>query len=353
MVPKGTSESESIASVEALQEAAEHMNWMISETLNSIWPRARMLYLRCMPKYRRLRRTLDQELQRLIKTAHERFKKSAVSDSKAGPPDMQEACVMNLVLRRLVLAEAKTGLPLTDPTADPSISQELLVFLSAGHESTGYSLSWFVKIMAANQSAQATLRQKLQCAFPGQEMPSAAQILDANIPYLSAAVEELLRLSVPNGIVTRQAVVDTQILGYAIPRGTDVLLNTRCLHRPPHVPESVRSPTSQAALQRKGYQGREGESSGNLDAFEPQRWLAKDEAGSEYFDPSALPSLQFGGGIRGCFGKKLAYQELYIFLVVLLLNFEFRPLPKELQDMGGKEAIFRSPNMCHVNLSLL
>lgn len=130
MVPKGGSESGSIASVEALQEAAEHMNWMVSETLNAVWPRARMLYLTCMPKYRRLRRTLDQELQRLIGTAHERFKSSATSDAKT-ESSIQEACVMNLVLRRLVLAEAKTGQPLTDPTADPSISQELLVFLSA------------------------------------------------------------------------------------------------------------------------------------------------------------------------------------------------------------------------------
>jgi len=157
--------------------------------------------------------------------------------------------------------------------------------------------------MAANQSAQDTLRQKLRSAFPGPGLPTAAEILDANIPYLSAAIEELLRLSVPNGIVTRQAMVDTQILGYAIPKGTDVLLNTRCLHRPPPVPEHVRSPTSQAAFERIGHRGMEGESGRDLNEFEPRRWLGKDGAGSEYFNASALPSLQFGGGIRGCFGK--------------------------------------------------
>jgi cytochrome P450 len=157
--------------------------------------------------------------------------------------------------------------------------------------------------MAANQSAQDTLRRKLRCAFPGPEMPTAAEILDTNIPYLSASIEELLRLSVPNGIVTRQAVVDTQILGYAIPKGTDVILNTRCLHRPPPVPEHVRSLTSQAAFERKGHQGLEGESGSNLDVFEPRRWLSKDSAGSESFNAFALPSLQFGGGIRGCFGR--------------------------------------------------
>lgn len=130
MVQPDESESESFASVEALQEAAEHMNWMVRETLKAVWPRARMLYLTCMPKYRRLRRTLDQELQRLIRTAQERFEKSALSDTEVGT-GIKESCVMNLVLRRLVLAAARTGEPLKDPITDPSISEELLVFLSA------------------------------------------------------------------------------------------------------------------------------------------------------------------------------------------------------------------------------
>jgi len=52
-------------------------------------------------------------------------------------------------------------------------------------------------------------------------------------------------------------------------------------------------------------------------------------------------------------GKKLAYQELYLFLVILVLNFEFLPLPEELQGMSGTEAIFRKPKICHVNLSVI
>ena len=161
-----------------------------------------------------------------------------------------------------------------------------------------------IHCLGSSRSWQDTLHQKLQSAYPGPELPTAAEILDANISYLSAAIEELLRLSVSNGIITRQAMFDTHILGYAIPKGTDMLLNTRCLPRPPPpVPEHVRSPTSQAAFERIGRRGMQGESDRDLNEFEPRRWLAKDSAGSEYFNASALPSLQFGGDIRGCFGK--------------------------------------------------
>lgn len=160
--------------------------------------------------------------------------------------------------------------------------------------------------MAANQSVQDILRRELRVSFPSSNLPTAAEILDTNIPYLSAVIEEILRLSVPNGVVSRQAVVDTQLLGYAIPKGTNVLLNTRCLQHPPPVPEQVRSLTSQAAFERVGNQGLEGESGKDLDMFEPRRWLAKDGSGSEHFVASALPALQFGGGVRGCFGKSTA-----------------------------------------------
>lgn len=41
----------------------------------------------------------------------------------------------------------------------------------------------------------------------------------------------------------------------------------------------------------------------DLSVFEPRRWLVRDENGGEVFDGNALPTLVFGGGFRGCFGK--------------------------------------------------
>ena len=52
-------------------------------------------------------------------------------------------------------------------------------------------------------------------------------------------------------------------------------------------------------------------------------------------------------------GKRLAMQELKIIIFHLMYNFEFMPLPEELQDMSASERIFRQPNMTHVRLKKL
>jgi cytochrome P450 len=45
------------------------------------------------------------------------------------------------------------------------------------------------------------------------------------------------------------------------------------------------------------------------------------EKGDE-FDPSAKPVLAFGLGLRGCFGKRLAYVEIRILITLIIWNFE-------------------------------
>lgn len=49
-------------------------------------------------------------------------------------------------------------------------------------------------------------------------------------------------------------------------------------------------------------------------------------------------------------GKKLALRELRIIITLLVLSFEFLPLPEELSGMAAEERLFRRPRMCHVTL---
>jgi len=212
---------------------------------------------------------------------------------------------------------------------------------------------WFVKYMTAHQSSQGTLRRAIQSAFPNGTPDSAAAILNADIPYLDATIEETLRIAGTAAITARKVLCDTTILGYHIPKGSNILLNTRMIYPPRNVPEHLRSPTSQAAQAKRPRGGLEGENGRDLETFEPRRWLTKNEQGKEIFDAYALPSLVFGGGYRGCFGKRLAMQELKIMIVHMILNFEFLPLPEEQSSMLAVEKIFRSPRVCSVKLRAL
>ncbi len=157
---------------------------------------------------------------------------------------------------------------------------------------------------AVYQDAQTALRRALQAGFANSKSPeSAAAILDADIPYLDASIEETVRVAGTAGIIARLVLVDTEILGCRIPKGSNVLLNTRIIYPPQKVAEELRSPTCQAANAKRPRGGLDGDSGRDLNVYEPRRWMTTDENGKEVFDAYALPSLGFGGGLRGCFGK--------------------------------------------------
>ena len=45
--------------------------------------------------------------------------------------------------------------------------------------------------------------------------------------------------------------------------------------------------------------------------------------------------------------------EFRVFIVLLVLNFEFLPLPEDLRSMKATEKIFREPDMPYVKLRAL
>ncbi|KAH8900487.1 cytochrome P450 [Thozetella sp. PMI_491] len=351
---KSPDELQAAATGVVLQEAVEYINSTVEKGMSSLWPKAAFWWLQSRAEFRRVKRTADLEVQRLIVAACHRFERLSVG-SHTGNGDGAEldTCAMDLVLRREMMAAKKAGIVVPDAAKDPAVLQELLLLLIAGFESTANTLAWFVKITAANQASQNTLRLALQSAFAGSSSPSAAEILDADIPYLDGFIEEVVRLSATAGIIGRQATVDTEILGCRVPAGSNILLNTRLTQSQGAVPERIRSQSSQVAQEKRARGGLDGESGRDLEEFEPRRWLTKDMRGKEVFDPNSLPVLIFGGGLRGCFGKRLAMQELRIMIVLLVLNFEFLPLPESLTSMEGIEKLFRRPKISHVRLRSL
>jgi cytochrome P450 len=167
-------------------------------------------------------------------------------------------------------------------------------------------------------SVQKDLRTEVEAAFSQSKTPSLDQILDTNIPYLDAVCEESLRLAGTSKGNLRQAVIDTEILGCRIPKGAEVLLNLHINHPLLPVDDLKRSPSSKAAIDKHGYRLSDTITS-SLSLFDPTRWLTRDQStDSDVFNPYAVPSLAFGGGIRGCFGKtQYFHQSIHLFFSFL------------------------------------
>ncbi|ETS79937.1 hypothetical protein PFICI_07466 [Pestalotiopsis fici W106-1] len=332
-----------------LKEEALYIGDAISRNSNAPVPKWSQKLETYTPRFRKFRRVADAEIGLVMKRAVDRFQRLEVGTLEA---DGSDTCMMDLVLRRQVLEAKKAKRPMTDPTKDRNMLDEMFVMLVGGLDSTANALTWFVKFMEAYPTVQDELRRALKAAFSSTE-PSIEDILEAEIPYLEAACEESFRLSgVAKGSL-RQAIVDTEILGCKIPKGAEIFMNYHFNHAPVPVDESKRTLSSKAAASKFG-DGIHGTSGHDLGVFEPRRWLVRDEkTGADVFNPYALPSLAFGGGFRGCAGRKLATMEFRIVVTLLILNLKFLDLPEDLKTLSATEKIFRQSDKPFVRLEVL
>ena len=361
-----------------LRDEVNYISDTISKSSNTPSPKWAQIVRTWTPRYRQFRSKIMAEMTRLMMNAMERY--SALDMDKLEVDDA-DTCMTDLVLRRLVLEAKKENRPPIDPAKDKRILNEMIIMLvgvspplfhfstrpiytstltnpplaKQGHDSTANTLTWFSRFMALpeNQPVQSQLRSALQAAFPPEKgLPAVNQIIQADIPYLDGVIEEAFRLSGTAKGNLRQALVDTTVLGCHIPKGTEIFMNYHYT-RSPRIPaeENKRSETSQKASLTKAKQqtgqtalAPGGDPAANLGQFEPRRWLVRDEkTGEERFNAYAIPAIAFGGGYRGCSGKRLAVMEFRIFVVLLVLSFEFLELPEEMSSLEAIEKIFREP----------
>lgn len=241
------------------------------------------------------------------------------------------------------------------------IYDEFVGLVMAGHDTSATSVAWGVKYLAALPAVQTRLREELKAAFPEaareNRSPKFEELLTAHIPYLDAVTEEVLRLASSIDFVVRVALRDTTVLGRHIPKGTDVFLagngpGFQTGNMPLGLTEEddeIRSP----GARKKSEKMLSGlwEDDGTIGQFKPERWLKKDGEGKEVFDPLAGPTLAFGLGPRGCFGKRLALVGLKMQFALIVWNFELLGgMPEEMSHFRAVQKFAREPEVCFVRL---
>ncbi|PHH71194.1 hypothetical protein CDD82_6682 [Ophiocordyceps australis] len=302
------------------------------------------------PRFRRSKLIVNQELGPPLEEAIARFQKVKLDQIQAESLD-SDTCMLDLVIRRQMLEAYKSKGELPHLSKSQKLIDEIFSFILGGFDSTSTVVAWFALFMQAYPKVQTHLRKKLHEAFPRPKMPSVREILDTDVPYLSCVCEETVRFAGAAKGQGRQATVDTEILGCKIPKGAQIFMNLYIDREPYPVDERKRSSSSQVAGARRGESA---EKKYDLSVFEPKRWLVRHKTtGQESFNSQALPCTAFGGGLRGCPGRKLADMELRISLVLLILNFEFLALPEELGRMSAHERFFRRPDFPFVKLCAL
>jgi len=229
--------------------------------------------------------------------------------------------------------------------SDASMIDEIVELFITGHETTATTTAWGLKYLAEHQEIQQRLYNHLRQAFPNatsSSLPPASDITRANIPYLDAALAEILRIGGTGPVLFRETVFDCEIMGHQIQAGTPLLLITQSPPGPDMItPDTFKAERVIPAKQQPINAERWGD---EFREFIPERWL--DNEGN--FDPDAGLSLPFATGKRGCFGKRIAMLELKLLVVMLVLSFRFEKLPKRLSKFNSKDGLTRQPASCYV-----
>ncbi|TVY45213.1 Cytochrome P450 monooxygenase [Lachnellula occidentalis] len=298
--------------------------------LNSLFPQFHHWFaLKYYPYLVAAGRHKDEMIGSALKAAEQKFSTQKLEESVELTAGL--TCAVDLVTcKEIKMAQKEGRAPLIDSRV---IRDELFGFMLGGYETTSTNACWGLKFLIKHQDVQDKLRTALRSGFQrasqAGENPTIEEITTTNIAYLDAVIAEVMRCSIGAVATIRVATVDTQILGYAIPKGTDVFFMNNGpgkLMEPIEVQESRRSNSSQEAKNRTGAWD-----PSEIALFRPERWLASNEGESE-FAPLAGPAHPFGAGPRGCFGRKWALLEMRIIFVLTFWSFELLPTPEPLSS---------------------
>jgi len=115
-----------------------------------------------------------------------------------------------------------------EPLGREALRNEAAVIFMAGHETTANTLAWAWFLLSQTPEIEARLHHELDTELGG-EPPTLADI--PRLPYTRAIIEETLRLYPPVPLLTREAVVDEEVRGRKVPKGSLVMVVPWLLHR--------------------------------------------------------------------------------------------------------------------------
>ncbi|KAL9714733.1 hypothetical protein Ac2012v2_001392 [Leucoagaricus gongylophorus] len=202
------------------------------------------------------------------------------------------------LLSSLIQANKETELT---ALTDEELMGNLFIFLVAGHETTGNTLSFTFALLALYPDIQEKLFNHIKEIIPDERRPSYGDI--PNLTYVMAVYNETLRLFAPATSVFKMAPEDTSmVVGNSfnnekkwipIPRGTRISIHIPGIHKNPRYWEKP-------------------------DDFIPERFLGN-------YDKDAL--MAFSIGPRACLGRKFNETEGVAALTSIISRYKI-----EIQD---------------------
>lgn len=181
------------------------------------------------------------------------------------------------------------------------IEATMRILVLAGSETTATALSGIFGNLLRNPSTMETLVGEIRDSFRHVSEIDADRV--SSLPYLSAVIEEGLRLCPPVALGMPRVVPASgaTVSGHWLPGGTYVSASGFASNR-----SSLNFPDSPST-------------------FEPSRWLSRSSITDTNSLSSSTPAAfnPFSLGPRNCLGRNLAYLEMRLILAHLIWAFDF------------------------------
>jgi len=179
--------------------------------------------------------------------------------------------------------------------SDKQLRDEVMTLFLAGHETTALALSWSWYLLATHRTAEAKFHEELDEVLGGR----APEVSDLpRLKFTEMIAKETMRLYPPAYAVGREAIEETEIGGFRVPRGTQLFAFQWATHR------------DERFFERP-------------DEFVPERWAD----GSMQSLPK-YAYFPFGGGPRQCIGNYFAMMEIVLLLATIGQRLKFTVLPE-------------------------
>ncbi|MGO9320632.1 MAG: cytochrome P450 [Solirubrobacteraceae bacterium] len=262
-------------------ERMEPLKAAITELFEPVRLPAVLRALMSRPSAERPTGAIGRALDRLDALIH------AEIERRRGQSDVEQRAD---ILSLLLLARDEHGEAMTDG----ELRDELVTLLLAGHETTATSVAWAVERLVRHPQKLRRLIAEVDAGGQG-----------GGDEYMTAVVNETLRVRPVVPLVVRMLRQELQVGRYRLPAGTRVVPSIYLTNRNAAVYEHPQE-------------------------FRPERFLQE--------APETFSWIPFGGGIRRCIGASFALLEMKVILRTMLSELEPR-VPdgrRSLRASGGR-----------------
>lgn len=171
---------------------------------------------------------------------------------------------------------------------DEQLRDEVITLFVAGHETSANALTWACYLLSIHPEIETRLHEELQRVLQGRT-PTLESL--PNLPSLTMALKETLRLYSPAWNQTREVLQDVQFGEYTLPKGSTLIISPFIVHHNPRYFE-------------------------NPESFQPERFSPDNE--------KTIPRgvyFPFSAGPRVCIGQSFAMLEMQLILATILQRY--------------------------------